>query len=60
MNYDHGEFEGRSKAVLAVSISMIALSTTFVFFRMISRFAIVKKVAADDYFMLLALSLIHI
>ncbi|KAK3673753.1 hypothetical protein LTR78_006306 [Recurvomyces mirabilis] len=54
MNYNHGDFQGRSNAVLAVSISMVALSTTFVFFRLLSRFAIVKKVAADDYFMILA------
>ncbi|KAK5116653.1 hypothetical protein LTR62_007327 [Meristemomyces frigidus] len=54
MDYNHDHFTGRSNAVLAVGIITIALSTTVVFFRIISRAAIVKKVSADDYFMVLA------
>lgn len=50
----HGDIYGRSRAVLAVTISMTVLCTVFVFFRMLSRAAIVKKIIWDDYFMLLA------
>ncbi|KAI7561213.1 hypothetical protein D0864_08768 [Hortaea werneckii] len=53
-DYDHGNFQGRSDAVFAVSIVMAVLSTGFVLFRMISRAAIVKKVKVDDYFIVLA------
>jgi len=48
----HGAFHGRSEAVLAVTIIMIVLSTIFVFFRILSRAAIVKHLAIDDYLML--------
>jgi fucose permease len=53
-NDNHGDFEGRSGAVLAVTIIMVSLSTAFVFFRILSRVAIVKKLSVDDYFMVLA------
>ncbi|CAK4033376.1 L-fucose-proton symporter [Lecanosticta acicola] len=54
----HGDFRGRSEAVLAVTITMMSLGSVFVFFRMLSRAAIVKKVSWDDYFMVLAWSLL--
>ncbi|KAF7193563.1 L-fucose-proton symporter [Pseudocercospora fuligena] len=50
----HGDIYGRSRAVLAVTISMTVLCTIFVSFRMLSRAAIVRKIIWDDYFMLLA------
>ncbi|KAI7036229.1 hypothetical protein KC362_g7431, partial [Hortaea werneckii] len=53
-DYDHGNFQGRSDAVFAVSIVMAVLTSGFVLFRMISRAAIVKKVKVDDYFIVLA------
>ncbi|KAK4496304.1 hypothetical protein PRZ48_012284 [Zasmidium cellare] len=53
----HGNFQGRSEAVLAVTIIMAVLCTVFVTFRMISRAAIVKKISWDDYFMALAWAL---
>lgn len=40
--------------MFAVTIVMITLASAFVFFRMLSRAAIVKKVSIDDYFMVLA------
>ncbi|KAK4939336.1 hypothetical protein LTR66_015014, partial [Elasticomyces elasticus] len=46
--------ESRSQVVMAVTIATITCATTFVFFRMVSRIGIVKKVQADDYFMLVA------
>ncbi|KAK5127659.1 hypothetical protein LTR85_007000 [Meristemomyces frigidus] len=51
---DHGYFQGRSEAVLAVTIIMVVLSTIFVSLRMVSRAAIVKKLSVDDYIMMLA------
>lgn len=36
---------------MAVSIALLVIATVFVVFRMISRAAIVKKIALDDYFM---------
>lgn len=51
---DHNDFQGRAAPVLAVSIALLVLATVFVFFRMVSRAAIVKKVAMDDYFMVVA------
>ncbi|KAF2772862.1 MFS general substrate transporter [Teratosphaeria nubilosa] len=50
----HGHFSGRSAAVLVVTIVMITTSTLFVFFRILSRALIVKRLAIDDYLMLLA------
>lgn len=44
----------RATVVFAVTIAMIVCSTVFVFFRMISRAAIVKRISVDDYFILLA------
>lgn len=51
---DHGKFRGRSEAVLAVTIVMLLLCTVFVFFRMLSRTLVVKRITWDDYFMVLA------
>ena len=51
--FDHEHLQGRQEAVLAVSISMIVLSSLFVFLRILSRSLIVKKVQIDDYFMIL-------
>lgn len=45
---------GRARVVLAVPAAMIASSTIFVFFRLVSRIGIVKKVSLDDYFIILA------
>ncbi|KAH9844831.1 Major Facilitator Superfamily [Teratosphaeria destructans] len=53
-HYRHGDFSGRSAAVLVVTIVMITISTLFVFFRILSRALIVKRLAIDDYLMLLA------
>lgn len=54
MDTDHNDFQGRAGPVLAVSIILLVLASVFVFFRMVSRAAIVKKVALDDYFMVVA------
>lgn len=54
MNSSHEDFKGRSAAVLAVTVVMIVLSSLFVFFRTLSRAAIVKKLSVDDYFMIVA------
>ncbi|EME44675.1 hypothetical protein DOTSEDRAFT_72209 [Dothistroma septosporum NZE10] len=53
-NPPHSDFQGRSKAVLAVTIVMIVLCSIFVFLRMLSRVMVVKKITVDDYFMVLA------
>lgn len=54
MPIDHGNLQGRSEAVLAVTIVFLVLCTLFVFFRMVSRAAIVKKISVDDYFIVSA------
>lgn len=46
--------QNRGPTVLAVTAAMIVLATIFVFFRLVSRIGIVKKVTWDDYFILLA------
>ncbi|KAB8606244.1 hypothetical protein FH972_025874 [Carpinus fangiana] len=46
--------ESRAAVVLAVTAAMIAASTVFVFFRLVSRIGIVKKVTPDDYFIIVA------
>lgn len=51
---DHGDFEGRSLAVFVVSIVLLVCASVFVFFRIISRGAIVKRIAVDDWLMVLA------
>lgn len=51
---NHDDFQGRGAGVLAVSIALLVLTSVFIFFRMISRGAIVKKIAMDDYFILVA------
>lgn len=54
MDHDHTYFEGRGKPVFIVSVIILVLASVFVCFRMISRGAIVKKIALDDWFMGLA------
>lgn len=54
MSDSHDHFQGRSPAVLSVTLLFATLSTIFVALRLISRAAIVKKVAIDDYFIVLA------
>lgn len=44
----------RSQTVFAVTVAMFACATLFIFFRMLSRIWIVRKVSLDDYFILLA------
>jgi hypothetical protein len=44
----------RAPAVLAVSAATLACSSVFVFFRLVSRFAVVKKPGWDDYTIILA------
>lgn len=46
--------QDRSRIVLAVTAATISCATIFVFFRLVSRFGIVKKVMLDDYFIILA------
>ncbi|SMR60730.1 unnamed protein product [Zymoseptoria tritici ST99CH_1E4] len=47
-------FQGRAEPVFAVTIALMAVCTIVVFFRMLSRFAIVKKVSLEDYFIVAA------
>lgn len=51
---DDRDFATRAPAVLAVTSIFIAFSTVFVALRLVSRFAIVRKVGLDDYFIILA------
>lgn len=51
---NHGHFQGRSAAVFATTLTFLVLSSVFVFLRMISRVTIVKRIAIDDYLMVLA------
>ncbi|KAF2437292.1 MFS general substrate transporter [Karstenula rhodostoma CBS 690.94] len=44
----------RAPAVLAVSAATLACCSVFVFFRLVSRFAVVKKPGWDDYTIILA------
>jgi hypothetical protein len=44
----------RGPAVLAVTAATLVCSTLFVVLRLVSRFGIVRKPGADDYFMILA------
>ena len=48
------QFENRGPVVLAVTIAVLCVSTTFVILRLISRIGVVKKVTPDDYFIILA------
>lgn len=50
----HSHLDGQSEAVFAIVLAMVLLSTIFVSLRMVSRIWIVKKVAIDDYFIVLA------
>ena len=49
-----GNMENRGPAVLAVTITLLAISTAFVVLRLISRIGVVRKVSIDDYFIILA------
>ena len=44
----------RAPAVLAVSAATLAVCSLFVFFRLVSRFGVVKKPGWDDYTIMLA------
>lgn len=46
--------ENRGPVVLAVTIALLCVSTVFVVLRLISRLGVVKRVSADDYFIVLA------
>lgn len=50
MDLNHGDLEGRSRGVLAVTIAMVVCALVFVSLRLVSRIGIVKRVYADDYF----------
>ena len=54
MSYATLSIEDRGPVVLAVTAAMIGTSTLFVFFRLVSRAGIVKRVSIDDYFMFVA------
>lgn len=54
MEDDSHDFQGRSLPVLVVSIIFSCLASIFVFLRMLSRGAIVKRITADDWLMLAA------
>jgi len=54
LNDNHGDLEGRSGVVLAITVCMAGLATLFVFLRILSRTAIVKHVSPDDYIMIVA------
>jgi hypothetical protein len=44
----------RGPVVMAVTAAMLVLATLFVLLRLISRFGVVRRIAWDDYFMILA------
>lgn len=46
--------ENRGPVVLAVTTALLAVSTTFVVLRLVSRIGVVRKVSNDDYFIVLA------
>ena len=46
--------QNRGPVVLAVTIALLAASTTAVFLRLVSRIGIVRRVLWDDYFIILA------
>lgn len=48
------EGPSRGTPVVVVTAIMMVLATIFVLLRMISRVGIVRRVALDDYFMILA------
>ncbi|KAI9801270.1 MAG: hypothetical protein M1833_002840 [Piccolia ochrophora] len=54
MAVDGDDVDSRGPAVLAVTVTTIAISTFFTLLRMVSRIAIVRKVSWDDYFLVLA------
>lgn len=52
---DHVErTQNRGPPVLAVTTTMLVLSTIFVALRLVSRAGVVRKVSRDDYFIILA------
>jgi fucose permease len=54
MTESHDHFEGRSQVVFVVTIAVLLLATVFVSLRMVSRAVIVKKIAIDDYLIVVA------
>ena len=48
MATDDHDVQSRATVVLAVTASTIALSTAFVFFRLVSRCGVVRKLGWDD------------
>ena len=51
--------QNRGPTVLTVTIIMLAISTTFVVIRMISRAGVVKRISRDDYAIVLAWVGVH-
>ena len=49
-----GLYPNRGPVVLAVTIAFLCASTAFVVLRLISRIGVVKRVAWDDHFIVLA------
>ncbi|GAB7342180.1 hypothetical protein MBLNU457_g0434t1 [Dothideomycetes sp. NU457] len=54
MSNNVASMTSRSESVFAVTIAFFACATLFVFFRLLSRIWIVRKVMLDDWFILLA------
>lgn len=54
MTASHVNFSGRSEAVFTVTLLFMALSTLFVFLRIISRQWLLRRLCADDYLIVLA------
>ena len=50
----NGDFPTRGPAVLGVTAATLALCSLFVAFRLLSRFAVMRKAGWDDYTMILA------
>lgn len=51
---DNSQFPNRGKAVFVVTTVTFVLATIFVFARLVSRFAIVRRRSLDDYFIILS------
>lgn len=55
MMAEHAEHtQNRGPAVLAVTTTLLVVSTVFVVLRLVSRAGVVRKVSRDDYFIILA------
>lgn len=50
----HFDFDSHSRTVFIVTTSTIILATLFVLARLISRFGVLRKHAADDWLIILA------